>query len=869
MLLRLYIILFILYYSAGTGFCQNGFVRSVQKISNFHGNFIDTLPQYGIFGVSNAAIGDIDGDSINDIAVGTIDNDGGMSCGSVWILFLDTNGTVKNFQKISATHGGFTGDIEEGDYFGYAITSLGDLDGDTVTDIAVCARNDDDGDTTDMGAVWILFLNTDGTVKGHQKISSTQGGFTGDLDHADYFGSSVSAIGDLDGDSITEIAVGAMWDDDGGSDEGSDRGALWIIFLNSDGTVKDHQKISDTQGNFTGGMMDDLWFGYSVTAMDDIDGDQVPDIAVGSTLDNDGGDNRGAVWILFLNSDGTVKSYSKVSDTQGDFTGILDDYDLFGASVCSMDDLDGDSVRELAVGANRDDDGGIFSNTGAVWILFPDTAGKIKGHQKISRTQGGFSDSLDNNDNLGVSVSCVGDLDGDGYNEIVAGANGDDDGGNSCGAIWILFTGEIPDRDIGVLYLDILPALALYDAPYEIKGTLKNFGITTITSFNLNYSINGNAPVTETITDVELLMGDVFSYNHTVEWNPAEEGVFSVCVWASALNGDTDQNNINDTVCENVEVIENCVQRIPLYEVFTSSTCNPCLEGNYIIDSILNDNPDKYTAVKYQMNWPSPGDLYYTDEGGERRAFYGVTGIPVLYVDGDVENIIEYSQGFFNDHYLIPSQIIIDAEHIITGQTVDVHAGITAMKNYFDNNIFAFIAVVEDTTYNNTGTNGETEFHWVMKKMLPDAEGTQVGPLMNDLEVIIDETYTFTTGHTVEEFDDLSVVVFVQNIATGEVYQSAWSERLDNINHTDKIRSISIFPNPAADRLFIRILPGTTGDVSVELSDITGKTILNEEYNNVNDIVTVNIANNPAGIYFVRVITKGGIYISKFVICNQ
>ncbi len=56
------------------------------------------------------------------------------------------------------------------------------------------------------------------------------------------------------------------------------------------------------------------------------------DLAVGARQDDDGGENRGAVWVLFLNTDGTVKSHPKISDTEGDFTGILDDYDSFGAS---------------------------------------------------------------------------------------------------------------------------------------------------------------------------------------------------------------------------------------------------------------------------------------------------------------------------------------------------------------------------------------------------------------------------------------------------------------------------------------------------------------------------------------------------------
>ena len=98
-----------------------------------------------------------------------------------------------------------------------------------MTALAVGVAGDDDGGE-DRGAIHILFLNSNGTCAGSQKISDFYGNFPVPLDNLDAFGASVAFLGDLDGagPSFAAIAVGATGDDDGGTD----RGAAYILFLN-------------------------------------------------------------------------------------------------------------------------------------------------------------------------------------------------------------------------------------------------------------------------------------------------------------------------------------------------------------------------------------------------------------------------------------------------------------------------------------------------------------------------------------------------------------------------------------------------------------------------------------------------------------
>ena len=272
-----------------------GGVRLSQKISDRTGTFEGNLNNDDEFGGAVANIGDVDIDGVTDLAVGAeYDDDGGDNKGAVWILFMNIDGTVKAAQKISATEGNFAGNLDDEDRFGSAVAGIGDLNGDGVNDLAVGARQDNDGGS-DRGAVWILFLNTDGTVDSSQKISDNDGDFGGDLSDGDRFGSAVARLGDLNDDGVVDLAVGAPQTDEGGTD----RGAIWILFMDDNGEVRSETRLASGD-NFDGNLADGDQFGSAVADIGDLDGDGVRDMAVGAPFDNEGGTDRGAVWVLFM-----------------------------------------------------------------------------------------------------------------------------------------------------------------------------------------------------------------------------------------------------------------------------------------------------------------------------------------------------------------------------------------------------------------------------------------------------------------------------------------------------------------------------------------------------------------------------------------
>ena len=423
-------------------------VSSHQKISETQGNLGCVLGDVDLFGQSMASLPDLDGDGVRDLAVGSQrDDDGGQDRGAVYILFMNSDGSVKSHAKISSTEGGGPM-LSDDDEFGTSVAWLGDFGSGAPTSHAMAVGADLDG-SEHHGSVYLLFLDSSGTNPGtvvsYHKIDDTEPDLMGAFNFEERFGNSLAYLGDLGpgADTPRALAVGAIGDNDGA---GVFRGAVWLLFLDSDGSVYSHLEISATDLP----LADDDRLGTGLSCLGDLDGSgsSVCALASGAAGDDSGGERRGAVWILFLNNDGTLGSSQKVSDVDGDFGGVLDDYDAFGSSVASLGDWNGDSVPDLAVGAPSGDDAPSSDNPGSVWILYLTQSGTVLRAREISSTAGCFMSQLDDDDRFGNALCTPGDLDGNGVLDLAIGAIFDDDGCDLSnldrGAVYVVFLDACP-----------------------------------------------------------------------------------------------------------------------------------------------------------------------------------------------------------------------------------------------------------------------------------------------------------------------------------------------------------------------------------------------------------------------------------------
>ena len=423
------------------------------------------------------------------------------------------------------------------------------------------------------------------------------------------------------------------------------------------------------------------------------------------------------------------------------------------------------------------------------------------------------------------------------------------------------------------------PYLILGNAPFTVSGEITNLGSSSITSMDINYSIDGASAVTESLSNLTINTYDNYTFDHSSTWNPSSSGTYDVAIWASNINGSSDMDPSNDTITGTVNVFTSFETRKPMLEVFTSSTCDPCVQGNINLATVLSNYPEQFSLLKYQMSWPGNGDPYFTQEGYDRRVFYGVNSVPRLEIDGGFDaNPSGMTNQDFDDFAAIPSFTSLSANYSIGGQSVDVSITIDPLENMNSNNLTLYTGIFEFLTYNNSSTNGEIEFSNVMKKMLPDAGGYSINPLQAGVQVIENFSFTFQgnytlpadanspinhmLNHSVEDFENLGVVVWIQDDITKEILQSTTASLVTDVNgDLSSASKIMIFPNPTRDIATVAFQGLENSELQIKVTNLLGEMVISERFTSSSnlDYYNLNVSKLNSGIYNVLLISNGDI----------
>ncbi len=348
-----------------------------------------------------------------------------------------------------------------------------------------------------------------------------------------------------------------------------------------------------------------------------------------------------------------------------------------------------------------------------------------------------------------------------------------------------------------------------------VSGQLLNGGLTDITSFNLNWKV-GSGPVnTMPVSSVTVTPSSFYNFTHNVSWTSSGNGTYIMRIWASNLNGATDMYHANDTLLKTIFV--NNFPRKPLVEEFTQASCPPCAAYNPALDAIVQPDISSGTisSIKYHTVWPGvdPMNVFNKTEVAQRVLYYGIGAVPSVLVDGvmidcggNPGNASCFAQQNVDSAIIVPSIFSIGISEAKTSSVFTATVTLTAKTNIPFTSFTLYNVIIEDTIvyFSQPGTNGETEFNQVARKMLPDSTGQALSTMTNNQ--IMTYTYSYTPDTTICNMSQLHMVAFVSDDATGHVYQSEDGGYRASVGVHNLKREFlaTVFPNPFRDVITIQ-----------------------------------------------------------------
>ncbi|MEQ1743611.1 MAG: integrin alpha [Candidatus Nitrotoga sp.] len=434
-------------FGQASGFSAAMDLSNLNGINGFRLNgeaLLDTSGSYGLSlnSVSNA--GDINGDGFDDMLVGArlTDRYGGIysnDAGYSYVIFGKSSGfsPAMNLSSLNGSNGfRFTSFSSKGSN----VSSAGDINGDGFDDFIIGAPRP--GLVQNYSSVSYIVFGKAGGFNVQMNLFSLDGsnGFrlVGETLY-DSSGSSVSNAGDVNGDGFDDLIVGADTADPNGKNSGSS----YVVFGQASGfsATMNLSSLNGSNGFRLDGETANDYSGASVSTAGDVNGDGFDDLIVGAHGADPNGSSSGSSYVVFGQASG-FSAAMDLSSLDGSNGFRLDGetaYDRSGYSVSNAGDVNGDGFDDVIIGADRADSNG--ASSGSSYVVFGQASG-FSAAMNLSSLNGSNGFRLGGEaagDESGHSVSNAGDVNGDGFDDLIVGAFGADPNGYASGSSYVVF----------------------------------------------------------------------------------------------------------------------------------------------------------------------------------------------------------------------------------------------------------------------------------------------------------------------------------------------------------------------------------------------------------------------------------------------
>ena len=427
----------------------------------------------GVTALSVSAAGDVNGDGFDDFIIGfSLVADG---VGQAIVVFGEAEASGLDLSSLTPDQGFSIQSGEAYDLFGDSVSSAGDVNGDGFDDLIISAYYSGGGNA------YVVFggdINSDVDVL---NLTPSQGFVIEGDSSSGALGTSVSSAGDVNGDGFDDLIVGDPIIDTNGLNSGE----AYVIFGGETNSDVDVSNLTADQGFTILAAASGDVLGQSVSAAGDVNGDGFDDIIVGAPfVDNEGESTTGASYVIFGGSDSNSIDLSNLTPELGFVLEVVQDPDSLtfigplGIAVSSAGDVNGDGFDDVIVGANNI----LISEfiTGAAFVVFGDDTASNINVANLTTDQGFaiVSDAL--GDYAGGSVASAGDVNGDGFDDLIVGAPFGDDGGDDAGEAYVIFGGE----NITDIELSNLTAAQGFIIQGDVSGDAAGFSVSSAGDVN-------------------------------------------------------------------------------------------------------------------------------------------------------------------------------------------------------------------------------------------------------------------------------------------------------------------------------------------------------------------------------------------------
>lgn len=446
---------------------------------------------------------------------------------------------------------------------------------------------------------------------------------------------------------------------------------------------------------------------------------------------------------------------------------------------------------------------------------------------------------------------------------------------------------DLPDYDAGITVVDV-PEYVKQNSAINIKGTVKNFGAQSMTSVDINYSVNGGAIQTYNLSNINVVPFGTKSFTHSQNFNISSSAAYNVKVWTSNINGNkTDGDASNDTLVKATHALAFLPQKKILYEEPTGTWCGWCPRGTVFMDSMRTIHGSEVSLVSAHNNDPMMNSAY------DSRIRKFISGFPHIVMDrkrdGDPSVIFNDYNAHKNE--ISPVKVLVDKSYDSNTRQLTVNVSGVFATEYGNANLrFAAIVGENDVTGTATGYaqsnyysyrsqnksltgprhNWQSEpSHVPASDMIYDMVGRallggfdgKAGSIPSQISIndslSQQFTYTIPAGY---DADNIYVIGVIIDNTTGYIVNSdskgnrPISTGIQEQSVIDA--NVKVYPNPVSNIANVEIAMKENAETAVNVYNMLGQKVMQigeKTLSSGTHNYQLDFANMQNGIYFIKV----------------